>query len=273
MVSAWAPGPPSKPSSSNSADGVQLTWSPPLSSGGDPVRCYTVWGRTGGEQGEYVVLRAHIPVAECGGVESPCITVAYAVLPNPSGWWEFGVQAVNSSAQGPRSPPSLPLMVTLPAGSPVKEAPPPTDDTRTRWNSAPAATSSTLPVAPSLGPLTPGSPAAANPALDLLGGVVGTAVATIAKLFSMGAKEARQRSDGFGATPVPQRRASWCPTVWRRRRAAHKRLHRIFGARGQLPARRVALAGRPHAITAAEDARGAVGCGRRERALPLAPDE
>ena len=209
MVSAWAPGPPSKPSSSNSADGVQLTWAPPLSSGGDPVRCYTVWGRTGGEQGEYVVLRAHIPVAECGGVESPCITVAYAVLPNPSGWWEFGVQAVNSSAQGPRSPPSLPLMVTLPAGSPVKEAPPPTDDTRTRWNSAPAATSSTLPVAPSLGPLTPGSPAAANPALDLLGGVVGTAVATIAKLFSMGAKEARQRSDGFGATPVPQRRASF----------------------------------------------------------------
>ena len=160
MVSAWAPGPPSKPSSSNSADGVQLTWAPPLSSGGDPVRCYTVWGRTGGEQGEYVVLRAHIPVAECGGVESPCITVAYAVLPNPSGWWEFA--AGRLPALRPRSPPSLPLMVT-PADRPQRGAA--TDGRYAHavefgagCNQRHAAGRAPL------GPLTPGSPAAANPA-------------------------------------------------------------------------------------------------------------
>ena len=109
---ALSPGPPRRPSARPADSGkVHLSWEPPLSCGSDPIHTYMILGRCGGEASVFSVL-ASVPVgAECSGA-APAITLGRAQLgKKPTGWWEFRIAAINSAAQGPHSPPSLPLIV------------------------------------------------------------------------------------------------------------------------------------------------------------------
>ena len=190
-----APGPPRRPMAALDAGGnVQLSWEPPLSSGSNPIVTYTVFGRRGGESGSVEVV-ACIAV----GADEPAGSPSAMVAPKPGGWWEFSVCATNVVADGPHSPPSLPLLV-LPARTCAEQG----GAAAARAAAAAEAEVASMPVSP-VGPSLAGLPS--SPVLDL-SGVLGTAFTTLGKLFagSGGSGGSRRNSfigPGFLGLPEP----------------------------------------------------------------------
>ena len=169
-----------------------LVWQQPASQGSGAIVSYSIYGRHGGESGEFRELTCLSTDEMEAGSWTHILTKAE--LGTAAGWWEFGISAGNqSSMSGPISLPSFPISVPA-VGSEQGAV---VESRRGTSTSSRRGASTSSPA--------PGSSPASAPSQEL--GLVSGAVQTLLKLFSGGRRQ-RVNGAGFAGVPLPEHETS-----------------------------------------------------------------